>query len=82
MPLIFSAGFIWPVEAIPPLIVWASKLFPSTPAIQGFLALNQMSAEWRQIASQWTLLWGQVIVWFMLAWWQLSKAQRHATAPE
>lgn len=80
MPLIFSAGFIWPVEAIPQPIVWASKLFPSTPAIQGFLALNQMSAEWRQIASQWTLLWGQVVVWFLLAWWQLNKAQRHASA--
>ena len=82
MPLIFSAGFIWPVEAIPQPIVWASKLFPSTPAIQGFLALNQMSAEWRQIASQWTLLWGQVVVWFLLAWWQLNKAQRHASAPK
>lgn len=82
MPLIFSAGFIWPVEAIPQPIVWASKLFPSTPAIQGFLALNQMSAEWRQIASQWTLLWGQVVVWFLLAWWQLNKAQRHASVPK
>lgn len=82
MPLIFSAGFIWPVEAIPQPIVWASKLFPSTPAIQGFLALNQMSAEWRQIASQWTLLWGQVVAWFLLAWWQLYKAQRHASAPK
>ncbi len=82
MPLIFSAGFIWPVEAIPQPIVWASKLFPSTPAIQGFLALNQMSAEWRQIASQWTLLWGQAVAWFLLAWWQLNKAQRHASAPK
>lgn len=82
MPLIFSAGFIWPVEAIPQPIVWASKLFPSTPAIQGFLAFNQMSAEWRQIASQWTLLWGQVVVWFLLAWWQLNKAQHHASAPK
>lgn len=82
MPLIFSAGFIWPVEAIPQPIVWASKLFPSTPAIQGLLALNQMSAEWRQIASQWTLLWGQAVAWFLLAWWQLNKAQRHASAPK
>ncbi|QSA19966.1 ABC transporter permease, partial [Vibrio furnissii] len=38
---------------------WMSKLFPSTPGIQGFLALNQMGAEWRQIAPQWTLLWLQ-----------------------
>lgn len=73
MPLIFSAGFIWPVEAIPEPIIWASKLFPSTPAIQGFLALNQMGAEWRQIAPQWTLLWGQVVFWLILAWSQLRK---------
>ncbi|MEF1291333.1 ABC transporter permease, partial [Vibrio sp. M260118] len=33
MPLVFSAGFIWPIEAIPTPIVWLSELFPSTPAI-------------------------------------------------
>ncbi len=73
MPLVFSAGFIWPLEAIPQPLVWLSKLFPSTPAIQGFLALNQMGADWRQIASQWTLLWGQAAIWFVIAWYQLSK---------
>ncbi|MFA0521169.1 ABC transporter permease, partial [Vibrio sp. 10N.222.55.E8] len=40
-----------------------SQLFPSTPAIQGFLALNQMGASWQDVASQWTLLWGQVAFW-------------------
>lgn len=74
MPLVFSAGFIWPVEAIPQPIIWLSKLFPSTPAIQGFLALNQMGADWRQIAPQWTLLWGQTAIWFVIAWYQLAKA--------
>ncbi len=73
MPLIFSAGFIWPIEAIPQPIIWISNLFPSTPAIQGFLALNQMGAKWQQIATQWTLLWGQAFFWFALAWWRMSK---------
>ncbi|ENF8748498.1 ABC transporter permease [Vibrio fluvialis] len=73
MPLVFSAGFIWPVEAIPTPLVWISKLFPSTPGIQGFLALNQMGAEWRQIAPQWTLLWLQTFAWGTLAWWQFTR---------
>jgi ABC-2 type transport system permease protein len=73
MPLVFSAGFIWPVEAIPAPLIWISKLFPSTPGIQGFLALNQMGAEWRQIAPQWTLLWLQTFVWGTLAWWQFTR---------
>lgn len=73
MPLVFSAGFIWPVEAIPAPLVWISKLFPSTPGIQGFLALNQMGAEWRQIAPQWTLLWLQTFAWGTLAWWQFTR---------
>lgn len=80
MPLVFSAGFIWPIEAIPPPLLWLSKLFPSTPAIQGFLALNQMGADWRQIAPQWTLLWGQTVIWFIIAWYQLTKtshSKRH-----
>ncbi|MEZ8612802.1 ABC transporter permease [Vibrio sp. 10N.222.51.C8] len=63
MPLIFSSGFIWPVEMMPEWLVLLSQLFPSTPAIQGFLALNQMGASWQEVASQWTLLWGQVLLW-------------------
>ena len=66
MPLIFLAGFIWPVEAIPTALVAISQLFPSTPAIQGFLALNQMDANWSDISYQWTLLWGQALLWGLL----------------
>ncbi|MDA3138363.1 ABC transporter permease [Vibrio metschnikovii] len=73
MPLVFSSGFIWPLEAIPPPITWLASLFPSTPGIQGFLALNQMGAEWWQIAPQWTLLWLQSLGWGWLAWWQYRR---------
>ncbi|NRF63581.1 ABC transporter permease [Vibrio coralliilyticus] len=67
MPLVFSAGFIWPLESIPTPITWLSQLFPSTPAIQGFLALNQMDAEWNQVSSQWSLLWLQSLFWGVIA---------------
>ncbi|NOI15496.1 ABC transporter permease [Vibrio hepatarius] len=63
MPLIFSAGFIWPVEMIPSPIVWLSQLFPSTPAIQSFLALNQMGADWTQIREGYLQLWALAAVW-------------------
>lgn len=67
MPLIFSAGFIWPTQSIPQPIVFISQLFPSTPAIQGFLGINQIGADWTQIQSQWQQLWLQVIAWGGLA---------------
>lgn len=73
MPLIFSAGFIWPLEAIPHPIIWISNLFPSTPAIQSFLSLNQMGASWNQISTQWGLLWVQVFGWGALAFYQLQR---------
>ncbi|NAW68497.1 ABC transporter permease [Vibrio sp. V27_P1S3P104] len=73
LPLVFSAGFIWPIEALPKPITWLANLFPSTPGIQGFLALNQMGAEWRQIAPQWTLLCLQTLGWGCLAWWQFKR---------
>ncbi|AXN03853.1 ABC transporter permease [Vibrio anguillarum] len=73
MPLIFSVGFIWPLEAIPRPIIWISNLFPSTPAIQSFLSLNQMGASWDQISTQWGILWVQVFGWGALAFYQLQR---------
>ncbi|NVD06584.1 ABC transporter permease [Vibrio sp. JPW-9-11-11] len=69
MPLIFSAGFIWPVEMIPTPLVWLSELFPSTPAIQGFLRLNQMGGSWQSVSSEYTQLWVQCVVWTALGYW-------------
>ena len=79
MPLVFSAGFIWPIESIPQPIVWVANLFPSTPGIQGFLALNQMGAHWQQISTQWTQLWLQALFWGGLAWWQFARHGRMAS---
>lgn len=73
MPLIFTAGFIWPVEAIPSPLVWLSQLFPSTPAIQGFLTLNQMGGDWQDIANHYTLLWAQAVGWMLMAYFGLKK---------
>ncbi|GAD80796.1 ABC transporter permease [Vibrio ezurae] len=68
MPLIFSAGFIWPLEMIPTPLIWLSNLFPSTPAIQGLLQLNQMGADFSQVTPQYFLLIGQIILWALLVY--------------
>lgn len=75
MPLIFTAGFIWPLENIPAPMIWLSNLFPSTPGIQSFLATNQMGASFTQVIAQWELLWLQVLVWGLLAYFAYKKGQ-------
>lgn len=66
MPLIFLAGFIWPVEMIPSPLLWLAQLSPSTSAIKGFLALNQMGASWQQVSQYWTSLWALVLFWLLV----------------
>ncbi|WP_375749950.1 ABC transporter permease [Vibrio sp. HN007] len=67
MPLIFSAGFIWPTESLPELIVWLSECFPSTLAIQSFLAVNQMGASLSEVIPKIAHLWGLVFCWGLIA---------------
>ncbi len=67
LPLIFSAGFIWPKEAIPTLITYMSLLFPNTPATQGFLKLNQMGADFSGVLVQYSLLWLQAVLYLLLS---------------
>ncbi len=69
MPLIFLAGFIWPIEAIPAPLLWIADLSPSTWAIKAFLALNQMGATWQQVAPHWTALWALTVLWGSVAYW-------------
>lgn len=73
LPLIFSVGFIWPLEAIPAFIKYFSLLFASTPAIQGFLALNQMGASFEMILPQYSILWIQALVYASLGYYFLRK---------
>ena len=67
LPIIFSAGFIWPVEALPTFIVNLSLLVPVIPAIHGFLGLNQMGADFTMVSSDYALLWIQTVIYLALA---------------
>ena len=71
LPLVFSAGFIWPKESIPEVLTYFSLLFPSTPAMQGFLKLNQMGSDFSGVIVQYSILWLQVILYLMLSVYML-----------
>ncbi|MDX1302256.1 ABC transporter permease [Photobacterium sp.] len=74
-PLIFSAGFIWPASAIPAPIHALAQLVPSTPAINGFLRLNQMGASFEQVINWWGQLWLQVLVYGLIAAGLMCRTQ-------
>ena len=67
LPLVFSAGFVWPLESLPTLIHYLSLFVPSTPAIQGFLSLNQMGADFTMIIDSYALLYLQSMGYLFLA---------------
>ena len=78
MPLVFSVGFVWPVEAIPSVIHYLSLLVPSTPGINGFLALNQMGANFESVKGNYLLLWIQAFIYMTLAFLVFRKRRRAA----
>lgn len=76
IPLIFSAGFIWPTSAIPGPINMLVQLVPATPAIHAFLRLNQMGAEFNQVVHLWGQLWLQVLIYGGIAMALTLKMKR------
>ncbi|EIM1710653.1 ABC transporter permease [Aeromonas dhakensis] len=83
LPLVFLAGFIWPLELIPAPLNWLAQWVPSTPAIEGFLRLNQMGAEFAQVSHYWWQLWGLGLLYGALACLLLGwrQSQRRKVRP-
>jgi ABC-2 type transport system permease protein len=79
LPLVFSAGFIWPVSAIPAPINALAQLVPSTPAINGFLRLNQMGASFEQVINWWGQLWLQALVYGCIAVFLVKRNQEQGS---
>lgn len=73
LPLVFCAGFVWPTSELPSLLKWLAQLAPSTPAINGFLRLNQMGASFEQILPYVWQLWAQIIIYGGLALWLMQR---------
>ncbi|GLT13042.1 ABC transporter permease [Vibrio algivorus] len=73
LPLVFCAGFVWPTSELPSLLKWLAQLAPSTPAINGFLRLNQMGASFEQVLPYVWQLWAQVAIYGGLALWLMQR---------
>ena len=67
LPLFFTVGVSWPVEAIPDVIREASRAFPSTSAIDGLVRINQMGASLQDVSRDWSFLWLLTAVYGVLA---------------
>jgi ABC-2 type transport system permease protein len=67
LPLFFLVGVSWPVEAIPDILRSASRIFPSTPAIDGLVRINQMGATLHDVWRDWRALWILTFVYAVLA---------------
>ncbi len=52
MPIVFLSGLSWPASAMPQPLQALSWLLPSTAAIQGFIATNQMGATMHEVRTE------------------------------
>ncbi len=76
LPIVFVAGFVWPVSMLPVPLYWLSRFIPAVPGIQAFLQLNQMGADFIQIKPLWLQLWIQAAGYFLMAWWTVKSKSR------
>ncbi|PIE71597.1 MAG: ABC transporter [Deltaproteobacteria bacterium] len=65
IPLLFTAGFIWPKSAIPRWINGLVQWVPFTHAANVAQQLNQMGADFLACTREFGLLWGLFAVYFM-----------------
>ncbi|MGB2078887.1 MAG: ABC transporter permease [Vibrio sp.] len=67
LPLVFSAGFVWPTSELPQLLQYLAQLAPSTAGINAFLRINQMGASLEQVLPYVWQLTAQALVYGLLA---------------
>ena len=66
LPIMFLSGLTWPASAIPAPLQALGWLLPSTPAIQGFVATNQMGASLHEVRMELAGLLGLTVVFVVL----------------
>ncbi len=67
IPLIFGAGFVWPMESIPQPITAIIQFVPVVPAMKMFLAINQLGGEFTNLQPLWHQMWICVLIYAMLS---------------
>ncbi len=76
LPIVFTAGFVWPSSMLPAPLYYLSQLIPAIPAIKAFIQLNQMGTEFIQLRGLWLQLWLQVVLYGLLAVWLVNKKRK------
>ncbi len=76
MPLIFASGFVWPTSSVPESLLLAVQCIPVIPAMNGFLRLNQMGADFIDILGYWKQLWYCAAVYGLLSWLLLMRKKK------
>lgn len=71
--VLFLTGFVWPKEAISPILYYPSLLIPATNAIMGFARINQMGASIFDCLQEATILLTTGIIYTKLAYHVLKK---------
>ncbi|WP_409268362.1 ABC transporter permease [Massilia sp. BHUDP2] len=66
MPVLFLAGLAWPASALPWPLQGLRWLLPSTAAIQGFIAANQMGASLAELRREVLALAGLALLFIVL----------------
>lgn len=82
VPLLFLSGVSWPSSAIPTFWKIFSYIFPSTWGIKGFISINTMGAELKDVEPAYIALWVQTVFYFLTTCIvyrrQILLSRRHA----
>ncbi|HRO85987.1 MAG TPA: ABC transporter permease [Niabella sp.] len=65
-PILFISGAVWPAEALPRALYYASYLLPSTPMINGFIRLRIMNSGLHAISTEYNILIIQMVAYFLM----------------
>lgn len=76
MPFILISGFSWPMLAMPSWLRTIALLLPSTSGIDGFMKISVLGAGLRDVRSEWLILWGLVIIYFLLSVYSMKTIIR------
>lgn len=82
MPLLFTAGFIWPLSNLPAWLNLLGWLFPAKAGIQALLQLNQMGSGFGGIRQELWILAAQLLGYGLLLLWLANRQSRQLKAIE
>ena len=66
MPFLLLSGISWPTNALPGFWKVISWCIPSTSGINGFVKINSLGANLKDIRPELIALWSQVVVYFII----------------